>query len=263
MKKYKAGFAGAGHMGKILAKAAAKTGEPLALSCKTKEHGLEAAKEVGCAFAGIPELLEASEFLFLGMRPQNLSEFISDCREEIEKASCVFVSMLAGVSLSRLTDAFGPDKKIIRIMPNTPCSVGRGLIFAVAGTGISENEKKELERLLASCGSLCWIEEKDMDAVSVLGGCGPAYFYAYADAVAKAGEKMGLTKDAAIEYAAKTMLGSAAMILETGKTPGELKEEVCSPGGTTIEGVRVLEEGNLSGLAVAALDASLRKTRGM
>lgn len=263
MSRYKAGFAGAGHMGKILAGAVSDTGDPLTVSCRTKEHAEKAAEELGCSVSENKELLENSDYCFLGMRPQDFEAFLKENKETVKASDCIYISMLAGTPLERLKKLLGEDKKVIRIMPNTPCSVGKGLIFCAAGDEVSTEEKRELERMLKSCGKLEWIDEKDMDAVSVLGGCGPAYVYAYAEALSKAGESMGLTAEDSAHYAALVLLGSAHMILETGKTPEELKKEVCSPGGTTIEGVKVLDLGNLEGLTEKALQASYKKTKGM
>ena len=136
-------------------------------------------------------------------------------------------------------------------------------MFCTPGRSAAPEITAELMRLLQGCGLVELIPEEQMDAVSVIAGCGPAYVYAYGAALAKAGEAIGLGRKAAQRYAAQMMLGSAQMMLETEKTPEELKNEVCSPGGTTIEGVRVLENGGLEALAGAAVAASFRRTRGL
>jgi len=261
--KYAAGFAGAGHMGRILAAAVISAGGKTAVTCRTPEHGRQAAEALDCSYAGIEEILKNSRFVFLGMRPQDLEHFAEEHRVPIGSFRGTFVSMLAGVSIARLKRVLGAEQRIIRIMPNTPSAVGKGLVFCTPGEKAAPEETAELMRLLGGCGMVEVIPEEEMDAVSVLAGCGPAYVYAYGDALAKAGERIGLGKEAAVRYAAQMMLGSAQMMLETQKTPEELKQEVCSPGGTTIEGVRVLQDGGLGLLVEKAVEASFRKTKGM
>ena len=123
-KNYTAGFAGAGHMGRILAAAVIRAGGKTAVTCRTPEHGRRAAEALGCSYAAVEEILRDSRFVFLGMRPQDLEAFAAEYREQIAASDSVFVSMLAGVSIARLQDVLGSDRRIIRIMPNTPSAVG-------------------------------------------------------------------------------------------------------------------------------------------
>ena len=161
---------------------------------------------------------------------------VEGLKADILASEGIFVSMLAGVSLEKLALLLGADKKIIRIMPNTPCAVGQGLILYAAN-------------------------EHLIDAASAVSGCGPAYAYLFIEALADGGVKNGLPRAKAQRYAAQMLLGSAEMALRTGRHPGQLKDEVCSPGGSTIAGVAALERSGLRSACIEAVDAAVEKTK--
>ena len=261
--QYEAGFIGAGNMGGALARGAVKTvgGAAVAVACSTAEHSAKAAASIGCTAETAEAILRESRFVFWGVKPQMFAGVAAKLAEDIAASDAVFVSMLAGVSLDRLAEMLGGEKKIIRIMPNTPCAVGEGMILLCRGAGVTDGEAAEFRALMAHSGLLDEIPETQIDAASAVAGCGPAFAYLFVEALADGGVACGLPRAKAQRYAAQMLLGSAAMVLQSGKHPGLLKDEVCSPGGSTIAGVDALEQHGFRGSCIAAVDAAFEKTR--
>ena len=259
---YEAGFIGAGNMGGALAQATVKQigGGAVAVCCSTPEHSELAAQRLGCRAASPEEILQKSRFVFLGVKPQKIDGVAETLAASIADSNAVFVSMMTGVSLQRLEELLGAGKKILRIMPNTPCTVGQGLILCAAGTGVTEEEQAAFRTLMARSGVLEPMEEHLIDAASAISGCGPAYAYLFMEALADGGVKCGLPRAAALHCAAQMLLGSAALVLESGKHPGQLKDEVCSPGGSTIAGVAALEAQGLRSACIQAVEAAYHRT---
>lgn len=261
--QYEAGFIGAGNMGGALARAAVKTvgGAAVAVACSTAEHSAKAAASIGCAAETAAAILRESRFVFWGVKPQMFAGVAAKLAEDIAASDAVFVSMLAGVSLDRLAEMLGGEKKIIRIMPNTPSAVGQGLMLVSANDRVTAEELAAFKALMAESGLLDDLPEHLIDAASAVSGCGPAWAYQFIEALADGGVAAGLPRAKAQEYAAQMLLGSARMVLETGKHPGELKDAVCSPGGSTIQGVRLLEERAFRGAVTDAVLAAYEKTK--
>lgn len=261
--QYEAGFIGAGNMGGALAVAAAKQagGSRIAVCCSTAAHTAEAAQRLGCQAETAAEVLKSSRFVFLGVKPQMVAGVTAALAADIAASDAVFVSMLAGVTLERLATLLGTEKKIIRIMPNTPCAVGQGLILCAANEQVTPQELDAFHALMSAAGTLDELPEHLIDAASAVSGCGPAYAYLFIEALADGGVKCGLPRAKAIRYAAQMLLGSAELVLQTGKHPGALKDEVCSPGGSTIAGVAALEDRGFRGACIAAVEAARRRTK--
>ena len=180
----------------------------------------------------------------------------------IGEAECVLVSMLAGVTLERL-EALFPGKRILRIMPNTPCAVVSGMLFLCRGSLAAEQDAKAFRQLMACAGRIDEIPEKWMDAASAVAGCGPAFAYMFVQALADGGVECGLPRAKATEYAAQMLLGSAQMVLQTGAHPEKLKDDVCSPGGSTIAGVHALENAAFRAACMDAVTAAYERTKGL
>ncbi|HHX77474.1 MAG TPA: pyrroline-5-carboxylate reductase, partial [Firmicutes bacterium] len=151
--------------------------------------------------------------------------------------------------------------KLIRIMPNTPCLVGAGMVVIAPGKDIDDDEVTAVKKLLEPVGRVIVLAEKQLDAVTGLSGSGPAYVFAFIEALADGGVKAGLNKETALLLSAQTVLGAAQMMLKTGEHPSVLKDRVTSPGGTTIEGLSVLEKGCFRGNILAAVEAAARRSR--
>ncbi len=259
---FAAGFIGAGNMGGALAQAAlsAVPADRIAVICHTPEHTRAAAARLGCPAGDSNAALAAtSRFLFLGVKPGMIGELAAEISSSVSPGT-VLVSMLAGVSLSRLEELFGADRPILRIMPNTPCAIGQGVILCAPNAHVTAGDTAEFRTLMAGAGLIDELPEKLIDAAGTLTGCGPAFAYLFAEALADGGVACGLPRAKAQTYAAAMLRGSAAMVLETGKHPGELKDAVCSPGGTTIEGVAALERNGFRNAAIEAVRASFGKT---
>ena len=194
MAKYEAGFIGAGNMGGALALAAAKKtgGDRIAVACSTRERSEAAAQRLGCTAETPQRILSDSRFVFLGVKPQMVVGVVESLKADILASEGIFVSMLAGVSLEKLALLLGADKKIIRIMPNTPCAVGQGLILYAANGRVSEDELCAFRELMAPAGALDELNEHLIDAASAVSGCGPAYAYLFIEALADGGVKNGL-----------------------------------------------------------------------
>ena len=263
MKKFEAGFIGAGNMGGALALAAAKKtgGDRIAVACSTRERSEAAAQRLGCTAETPQRILSDSRFVFLGVKPQMVVGVVESLKADILASEGIFVSMLAGVSLEKLALLLGADKKIIRIMPNTPSAVGQGLMLVSANDRVTAEELAVFKALMAESGLLDDLPEQLIDAASAVSGCGPAYAYVFVEALADGAVKCGVPRAKAMRYAAQMLLGSASLLLETGEHPGALKDAVCSPGGSTIAGVAALEDRGFRGAAIAAVEAAYRRTK--
>ena len=172
----------------------------------------------------------------------------------------IVVSMAAGISIEAIEKAFGFKIPVIRIMPNTPVAVGKGVILYSCDDEITVKEREEFEEIFNKAGLTDKISENLIDAASAVSGCGPAFVYLFIEALADGGVLCGLPRDKALSYAAETIKGAAEMVIKSGKHPGELKDNVCSPGGTTIEGVKALEMGAFRATTVNAVSKAYEKT---
>ena len=256
MFKYQAGFIGAGNMGGALLSAVAKETKTLAVYDKDKAKAAAADAEVVA-----PDVLAAnSRFVFLGVKPNVLPAVAKQIAPSLQPETIV-VSMAAGVSAAEVCRYTGTNN-VIRIMPNTPVAVGAGMTLYAPASGITRREETEFLALMAPTGKLDRLDEKLMDAGMALSGCGPAYVYMFCEALADGAVRCGLPRDKAMQYAVQTVLGSAEMLEESGRHPGELKDAVCSPGGTTIEGVLALENAGFRGAAASAVTAAFDKLHG-
>ena len=249
------GFIGTGNMGGALARAAAKNGDNVVLLTNRTQAKAEAlAAQIGGRAVTPEECAAQADYLFLGVKPQmlpGLCETLAPLLWE-RKDRFVLVTMAAGTSREKLLGLLGLTLPVIRIMPNTPASIGQGMILYSPGEDVTEAEEAAFVKAMAGAGRFLRLEERLIDAGSALSGSGPAFVDLFLEALADGGVACGLPRKQALEMAAQMLLGSAALCLESGKHPGVLKDAVCSPGGTTIQGVRVLEE---RGFRAAVMDA--------
>ena len=174
----------------------------------------------------------------------------------------VLVSMAAGLSMARIRQMAGDAYPVIRIMPNTPVALGAGMV-QYCSAGVTPEQMAEFLQAMSPAGLLDPVEESQIDAASCVSGCGPAWAYQFVEALADGGVAAGLPRSKAQLYAAQMLLGSARMVLESGSHPGALKDAVCSPGGSTIQGVRLLEERAFRGAVTDAVLAAFDKTKEM
>ena len=258
--QYEFGFIGVGNMGGALAEQVSKAlPDGKVAVCDLDEKKTSAFREkYGDAVLSLDEIPSSCRFLVLGVKPQVLPGLLQKIASSVP-SSTVLVSMAAGISISAIEKTFAHNP-IVRIMPNTPCAVGRGLILYAGNALVSDDALAAFLSGFAGAGALCPIAEDKIDAASAVSGCGPAFAYLFVEALSDAGVECGLSRADAQKFAALMLEGSAKMVLETGRHPGELKDAVCSPGGTTIAGVRTLEESGFRSAAMNAVRAAYLRT---
>lgn len=262
----KIGLIGMGNMGGAILRGLLKLYSPenMVFTDTSREK-----REAVTAETGVPHTLtnrecaQQAKFLILAVKPQYFESVFEDIRPAVTPHQ-VIVSLAPGRSIANLTEGLGGNVRVVRVMPNTPALLGEGMTgVTYQPDAYTEEEKEEIKRIFTSCGRMELVEERLMDAVGCVSGCSPAYVYMFIEALADSGVKYGLPRQTAYTMAAQTVLGSARMILETGKHPGQLKDEVCSPGGTTIAGVSALEESGFRSAVIKAGDACYKRTQEM
>ena len=262
---YKYGFIGCGNMGGALARAVVKTAAPesVILGDKDSAKASALANELGTAEGDIISVASSSEYIFIGVKPQMLAEMFAEIKDTLAASQkrFVLVSMAAGVSIESIKEFAGGDYPVIRIMPNLPASVGEGMILYTTDDKVTDEEVGTFVHDMQGSGKLDKIDEKLIDAASAISGCGPAFIFMLAEALADGGVLAGLPRDKALLYAKQMIKGSAELMLCSDKHPEALKDAVCSPGGTTIEGVRTLESGAFRSVASEAVIAAYKRTK--
>lgn len=256
------GFLGAGKMATALARGLAAdftSAERIIASDVSEAARAKFADQTGArTTTSNADVLDEANVVFLAVKPQQIGEVLDEIKSSVSKTHLV-VSIAAGVPLSTLTAVLGEKRRLVRVMPNTPCLIGSGATgFALGGTA-GEEDGKLVERMLATVGVAVQLPEKLLNAVTGLSGSGPAYVYQVIEALSDGGVRMGLPRDVATKLAAQTLLGAARMVLESGEHPGALKDAVTSPGGTTIAGVHALEAGALRATLMNAVEAATRR----
>lgn len=257
------GFIGVGNMGGALVRAARKNTPSTAIwiANRSPEKAGALAAEISCQVKSNAETAAWADYLFLGVKPQAMGDLLAELAPILAEREdrFVLVSMAAGLAIGDIQAMAGGDYPVLRIMPNTPCSIGEGMILYTSGPGVRPDEERAFLEAMAGAGRFSPIPEKLMDAGSAVAGCGPAFVDLFLEALADGGVACGLPRAQALEFAAQMVLGSARLALESGKHPGELKDAVCSPGGSTIQGVRRLEEAGFRGAVMDAVIAACEK----
>ena len=262
---YTFGFIGTGNMGGALAKAAAAVlpVEEILLSNRTAAKAEALAAQLGCKAASVEETAKSSRYLFLGVKPHMMAGLLRDIAPVLQgrEDRFILVSMAAGLTMADIQRMAGAAYPVIRIMPNTPVAVGGGVILYDATENVAAEELAEFCQGLAAGGKLDRLPEKLIDAGSAVAGCGPAFAAMFIEALADGGVACGLPRKQAMAYAAQMLMGTAKLMLETGEHPGAMKDAVCSPGGSTIAGVRALEQGGFRAAAMNAVEAAYKRTK--
>lgn len=252
-------------MGGALAYAASKvlSADRIAVSDLDPARVEPFVREKKATAAELAEVVRESRYIFLAVKPQGLAGLFDQISGILKKRQdhFVLVSMAAGVPIERIAQLAGMECPIIRMMPNTPVRVGQGMILYAANDKASGEDVEGYLNGLSGAGKFDAIPEKLIDAAGALSGCGPAFVYLFAEALADGGVWCGLPRDKANLYAAQTLAGAAELLLSSGTHPGALKDAVCSPGGTTIEGVRTLENGAFRGTVTNAVVSAYEKTK--
>ncbi len=208
------------------------------------------------------EVAKKSDILFLAVKPYLYEKVISEIKD-VTPENAVIVAIAAGQSIAKIEGYFGRPVKLVRAMPNTPAMVLEAMSALTPNTAITDDEMNDIVSIFNSFGKCEIVSEALMDAVTGVSGSSPAYVYMFIEAMADAAVEDGMPRTQAYKFAAQSVLGAAKMVLETKKHPGELKDAVCSPGGTTIEAVATLEKLGLRGTVIAAQHACTEKSKSM
>ena len=261
------GFIGAGNMGSamiggILNASLVTTGQVIASA-----HSKETLDAIHSRFSiettlSNETVAERSDILFLAVKPNKFDEVIPQIAPHV-KSSCIIVSIAAGKTIAAIEEAFGKEIKLVRAMPNTPALVGEAMSALCVNAHVTEAELSEVQAIFNSFGKAEVVPESLIDAVVGVSGSSPAYVYLFIEAMADAAVADGMPRAQAYKFAAQSVYGAAKMVLETGRHPGELKDAVCSPGGTTIEAVAALERGGLRDTVITAQRACSKKSHDM
>lgn len=260
-------FIGAGNMGGAMLRSLCRAvpSENVYVYDAYAPNSARAAEDTGCIACGTSqEAVKAAKYVFFCVKPQILRSVIEDVSGTVKTAldageEKIAVSIAAGFSIEAIADAFakyGVTVPIIRIMPNLAASIGMGLLLLTCGGGVKDEDCAELMDALRECGIVEKTSERLVSRGTAISGSGPAFAYMFIEALADGGVEIGLPRDKALLYAAQTVMGAAGMVLETGRHPGELKDAVCSPGGTSIAGVLELEKGAFRHSAASAVSAA-------
>ncbi len=260
----KVGFIGAGNMGGAIARAVSKCAlQPeILVADHFTQKAEELAAEIGAVVSDNAGVVEACDYVFLGVKPQVLGSVLEQLASVLaaKKERTVFISMAAGVTMNTILNKLGQGTALIRIMPNTPVSVGSGMILFDCSASVTEQEMLSFLAIMEKAGRIDRLPEGLIDAGCAVSGCGPAFAFLFAEALADGGVTCGLPRQKALEYAAQMLYGAADLLLSSGKHPGELKDAVCSPGGSTIRGVLTLEESGFRGAVMDAVIAAYERT---
>ena len=264
MDTLKFGFIGCGNMGGSLARAVTRAvgGVNVTLSDISDVKAKVLADELNCKTDVTKEVARFSNFIFFGVKPQVMKSCLAEIAPVLRERRdrFVLVSMAAGVTIGEIKEMIGADYPVIRIMPNTPVSVGEGMILYTADKNVFMDELSAFIEAMRFAGKLDNLDEKLINAATAVSGCGPAFVCLFAEAMADAAVECGLPRNKAIEYAAQTLLGTAKLINKTKKHPAVLKDEVCSPAGSTVVGVHTLESGGFRGTVMSAVKSAFDKT---
>lgn len=261
------GFIGCGNMGKAMIGGIIKANIVKPVNIIVSDLNEKSLKDASDKY-GIKtttdnnEVAKISDILILSVKP-NLYPIVIEAIKNVVKKDVIIVTIAAGKSINGTEAMFGRKIKVVRVMPNTPALVGEGMSALCPNDIVSKEELQEIKDIFESFGEAEIIAEKLMDAVTSVSGSSPAYVYMFIEAMADAAVLEGMPRNQAYKFASQAVLGAAKMVMETGNHPGELKDMVCSPGGTTIEAVAVLEEKGLRNAVISAMRACTQKSKEM
>lgn len=261
------GFIGCGNMGSAMVGGLIESkfleADDIIVSTKTEKSAKKLKDQFGIETTLDSKLVaKESDVIILAVKPFMYKEMISKIKSELSKDKLI-ITIAAGISISNMEEWTDENAKIIRTMPNTPALVGQAMSAVCPNENISDEELDYCVKVFQSFGECVQLEEKDFHAFTALCGSSPAYVYMFIEAMADAAVKLGIPRAKAYKMAAQSVLGSSKMVLETGKHPGELKDAVCSPSGTTIEAVVELEKLGFRNSVIQAIDKCAEKSKNM
>lgn len=258
------GFIGTGNMGGALAKAAAKAIEPsqIILYDVFTDKAETLAKELSCNVGNLQQISQC-DIIFLGVKPQVMAQMLSELSPMLAKRKDTFllISMAAGIPVTRIQEMVGENYPVIRIMPNMPVSVGCGMIQYAPSSNVTKEQMDAFLLLMTHAGVVDQLPEELIDAGTSVASCGPAFAFLFIEALTQGGIECGLPEEKAKLYAMQMLLGSAKLALNSDKTPAALREAVCSPGGSTIEGIYALQNHKFPDAVQKAVLASYNRNK--
>lgn len=250
---YRLGFIGVGNMGGALAKAASRATKQILLCDHDAGKAAELGRQIGCEFADSRSVAAECQYVFLGVKPQMMADMLSEIKATLAKRpDVILVSMAAGLSIATIRRMAGGDYKVIRIMPNMPASVGKGEILYTTSDNVTKIDIGTFLNLMKHAGHLTGMDESLMDAGCSVSGCGPAFVFKFIRGLAQGGIDAGIDPETALSLAIQTVRGSAKLLENSSQSLDKMIDSICSPGGSTIEGVKVLDE---EGMEKAVSDA--------
>ena len=259
----KIGFIGCGNMASAMIGGILRQGifskDEIIVSNLTEEGRARSEKTLGVVTTlDNNEIVRSAKTVVLAVKPQFYEEVLTEVHDSLTTEHTI-IGIAPGKTLAWLEEKAGLPLKVVRFMPNTPAQVGAGMTAVCTNDRVSDDELAEILKITDSFGCTEVIPERLMDAAGAVGGCSPAYVFMFIEAMADAAVSQGMPRKQAYKFASQTVLGSAKMVLETGRHPGDLKDMVCSPAGTTIEGVRTLEKSGFRSAVFEALTAAAEK----
>jgi pyrroline-5-carboxylate reductase len=256
----KYGFIGCGNMGGAIARALSKATTDILISDRSgKANAL--AQELGCTYSDVQTVACSCDRIFLGVKPHMMKDVLGGLQEALQQRKPLLITMAAGVTIAQIEEYAGIRLPVIRIMPNTPVSVGKGVTQYCCNDLVDEAVLSDWLEDMRFCGVVDELEERLIDAASALSGSGPAYMYVMMEALADGAVACGIPRAKALEYAAATLVGAGEIYLSTRQNPGALKDAVCSPGGSTIEGIRALEQHGFRGAVIDCVIAAYKRNK--
>ena len=256
----KYGFIGCGNMGGAIAKALSKKTRDIAVADRSGKAKTLAA-DLGISYSDNAAIAANCDRIFLAVKPHMMADCLAPLAETLTQRKPLLITMAAGLEITQIEGFVGAKLPIIRIMPNTPTAIGKGVIQYCCNDLVTEDLLADWLADMSECGLLDALEERLIDAASALSGSGPAYMYIFLEALADGAVACGIPRAKAMEYAAMTMVGAAEMYLTTKQHPGALKDAVCSPGGSTIQGVKALESRGFRAAAMECVAATYQKNK--
>lgn len=254
------GFIGTGNMGGALATAVSKSTKSVLLADHFAEKAQELSSKLGVQSADNLTIARECRYIFLGVKPQMMADMLSSVADILnQRDDVVLVTMAAGLSIETIRKMAGGNFRIIRIMPNTPVLVGEGEVLYSPAENISGNELEFFIENMKYAGQLTKIDESLMDAGCSVSGCGPAFVYMFIKGLAQGGVDCGIDKETSLSLAAQTVIGAAKLLMSGDDNPDTLIKNVCSPGGSTIEGVKALEQSGLETIVENAVKAAYKR----
>ncbi len=256
----KYGFIGCGNMGGAVARALSKSTKEIMVSDRSGKAAA-LAEELGISYGNNQRIASQCDVIFLGVKPHMMRDMLQPLQPILAQRKPMLVTMAAGLTIDAIEEFAAVRLPVIRMMPNTPTAVGKGVIQYCGNDLVEDGVLQDWLRDMQPCGLLDPLEERLIDAASALSGSGPAYMYVFLEALADGAVACGIPRAKALEYAAMTMAGAAEMYLQTKQHPGAMKDAVCSPGGSTIMGLRALEQRGFRGAAMECVLQTYAKNK--